>query len=224
VTVSLQKLKRLADEEFYKEEDKWLVRGDEMHDAEAVITYMNKRLNTNVRISFPFSVILQRNLTFLLIVIIFVSVVKYVRMVLLEPAVWFGIAMMVFLICTGGIVYTVIHGVPWFKFERDQFGNVFVAEYFMRGQRSQWAGEGYIFSFLVSITGLLLIGLTKVDYFFERTSHRRFAIIIVVVLVFICQQLILICYRIKSSWYGPTFMPPPYYTKGPLLFDQGNNI
>jgi hypothetical protein len=41
--------------------------------------------------------------------------------------------MMTFLICTGGIVYSIIHGVPWFKFDRDQFGNVYVAEYFMKG-------------------------------------------------------------------------------------------
>eukprot|EP00349_Pseudokeronopsis_sp_Brazil_P001428 CAMPEP_0202961580 /NCGR_PEP_ID=MMETSP1396-20130829/5646_1 /ASSEMBLY_ACC=CAM_ASM_000872 /TAXON_ID= /ORGANISM="Pseudokeronopsis sp., Strain Brazil" /LENGTH=63 /DNA_ID=CAMNT_0049681505 /DNA_START=280 /DNA_END=471 /DNA_ORIENTATION=- len=33
VTVSLQKQKRLLDDEFYKEEDKWLLRSDEVHDA-----------------------------------------------------------------------------------------------------------------------------------------------------------------------------------------------
>mmetsp|Transcript_41020 Transcript_41020/g.30173 ORF Transcript_41020/g.30173 Transcript_41020/m.30173 type:complete len:98 (+) Transcript_41020:446-739(+) len=97
---------------------------------------MNKRLQTQVKLVFPFSVILQRNLMFLAVVLVFVSVVKYIRMVLLEPAVWFTIAMMVFLICTGGIVYSVIHGVPWFRFDRDQFGNVYVSEYFMRGNRS----------------------------------------------------------------------------------------
>lgn len=43
------------------------------------------------------------------------------------------IAMFTFVICTGGIVYTIIHGVPWFKFGRDNFGNVYVEEYFMRG-------------------------------------------------------------------------------------------
>jgi hypothetical protein len=58
---------------------------------------------------------------------------KHIRIVLLQPPVWFLIAMMTFVICTGGIVYTVIHGVPWFKFDRDQFGNVYVSEYFMKG-------------------------------------------------------------------------------------------
>lgn len=31
-------------------------------------------------------------------------------------------------------------------------------------------------------------------------------------------------YKLKSSWYGPTFNPPDNYIKGPLSRDQGNNI
>ena len=81
----------------------------------------------------PFSVILVKNLTFLAVITLFLSVLKYLRQLLLIPAVWFSIAIMTMLICTGGIVYSVIHGVPWFKFERDSMGNVFVSEYFMRG-------------------------------------------------------------------------------------------
>ena len=124
-----------AGDDFFREEDKWLLREDEVHEAQSIIDYMNKRLGTDVKLVFPLSTILMRNLMFLVIVLGLVSALKYIRQVLLYPEVWFGIAMMVFLICTGGIVYSVIHGVPWFKFERDQFGNVVVGEYFMKGQR-----------------------------------------------------------------------------------------
>lgn len=72
-----------------------------------------------MKLVLPLSTIIYKNLIFLAIVVIFVSVLKYIRIVLLEPAVWFLIAMMTFVICTGGIVYTIIHGVPWFKFDRD---------------------------------------------------------------------------------------------------------
>jgi hypothetical protein len=187
LTVSLQKNKRLESEEFYKEEDRWLIRADQVHDSQTIIDYFNKRLNTNTKLVLPFSTILQRNLIFLVIVIILVSTLKYVRIVLLQPHVWFLIAMMVFVICTGGIVYTIIHGVPWFKFDRDQFGNVYVSEYFMKGQRGQWAGEGYIFSFLVTITGLVWLFVTKVDKLFERSFKRRVAIIVAVIVIFVCQ-------------------------------------
>jgi len=65
-------------------------------------------------------------------------------------------------------VYSIIHNVPWFKLERDQFGNIFVAEYFMRGQRGQWAGEGYIFSVLCGTAGLVLIFLSRVERWFSK--------------------------------------------------------
>ena len=82
---------------------------------------------------------------------------------LLQPQVWFFIAMMTFCICTGGVVYGIIHNAPWFKFEKDSYGQMYVAEYFMKGQRGQWAGEGYIVSCLVAITGFALIGLSRIN-------------------------------------------------------------
>lgn len=71
--------------------------------------------------------------------------------------------MITYAICTGGVVYAIIHNVPWFKMDRDQFGNVYISEYFMKGQRGQWAGEGYIFSTLCIACGLTLIALSRVD-------------------------------------------------------------
>jgi ABC-type multidrug transport system fused ATPase/permease subunit len=119
LTVSLQKLKRQEGEEFYKEEDKWNVRADEIYDSNKILEFFNKRLSTNVPLTFPLSTILIKNITFLAIFIAFLTVLKYLRVVMLEPAVWFIIAMLTYFICTGGIVYSIIHNVPWFKMERD---------------------------------------------------------------------------------------------------------
>ncbi len=82
-------------------------------------------------------------------------------------------------------MYSIIHGVPWFKFDRDQFGNVYVSEYFMKGQRGQWAGEGYIFSFLVSITGLVWIFVVRIESVFDRSFKRRVAVIVAIIAIFI---------------------------------------
>ena len=133
LTVSLQKTKRNEGEEFYKEEDKWLVRADEIYDSNKIIEFFNKRLGTDVQITFPLTTILIKNITFLGIFIAALTLLRYLRVIMLEPAVWFFIAMMTYWICTGGIVYSIIHGVPWFKLERDQYGGVFIAEYFMKG-------------------------------------------------------------------------------------------
>lgn len=80
--------------------------------------------------------------------------------------VWFIVAMCTYAICTSGIVYSILHNVPWFKMDRDQYGNVYISEYFMKGQRGQWAGEGYIFSFLCSACGFALIFLSKITKIF----------------------------------------------------------
>lgn len=145
-------------------------------------------------------------------------------MLLLKPEVWFFIALTVFCICTGGIVYSIIHGMPWFKFDRDEFGKVYVSEYFMKGQRGQWAGEGYIVSFLTLFDGITLILLSRVHLITDKPMKQRIIIFGSIIAVFILNELILLCYRFKSPWYGPTFYPPAHYNTGPLIRDQGNNI
>lgn len=224
LTVSLQKLQRNEAEEFYKEEDKWFVRQDEIYDATKILEFFNKRLGSNVQITLPFTTILVKNVIFLAIFVIALTILRYIRVIMLEPMVWFVVSMLVYAICTSGIVYSIIHNVPWFKLERDQFGNVHVAEYFMRGQRGQWAGEGYIFSILCVITGLALIFLSRVNKFFKKETSLRFAIIGALVVVYLLSEVILVCYKFKSPWYGPGFAPPGHYQRGPLMLDQGNNI
>lgn len=172
----------------------------------------------------PLTTILVKNVTFLAIFAAAFWFLRYIRVIMLKPSVWFFIAMATYTICTSGIVYSIIHNVPWFKLERDQYGNVFVAEYFMRGQRGQWAGEGYIFSGLCLVTGLTLIFLSRIDEFFDKVSTRRIATMVAIFAVYVLSQLILYCYQFKSPWYGPSFSPPSHYQRGPLMLDQGNNI
>ena len=224
LTVSLMKLQRNEAEEFYKEEDKWFVRGDEIYDASKILEFFNKRLGTDVQVTLPFTTILLKNITFLAILLVVLLIIKYIRVVMLKPAVWFLVAMVVYAICTSGVVYSIIHNVPWFKLERDQYGNVFVSEYFMRGQRGQWAGEGYIFSCLCVATGLILIFLARAEKFFSSEASQRIAIYVALAAAWVLSYFILVCYKFKSPWYGPGFAPPGHYQRGPLMLDQGNNI
>jgi hypothetical protein len=224
LTVSVQKLQRNEGEEFYKEEDKWFVRQDEIFDANKQLEFFNQRLGSHVDITLPFTTVLIKNFTFMAVFALGLVILRYIRVIMLHPVVWFVVSMIVYAICTSGVVYSIIHNVPWFKLERDQFGNVFVAEYFMRGQRGQWAGEGYIFSLLCITAGLVLIFLSRVDRFFTKSQSTRIAVIGALVAVYFLSQLILTCYKFKSPWYGPGFAPPGHYQRGPLMLDQGNNI
>ena len=168
LAVSLQKQKRLEGEPFYKEEDKWLVRSDQIYDVHKILEFLNGRLNTDVKLVYPFSVTLMKNITFFAIVTAFLFLMKYIRLILLKPASWFAISLATFCICTGGLVYAIIHNVPWFKFERNEYGQVYISEYFMKGQRGQWAGEGYIVSFLTCLCGIILTILSRIDRLVQK--------------------------------------------------------
>ena len=126
--------------------------------------------------------------------------------------------------CTGGLVYSMINQTPWFKFEKNEFGSVVITEYFMRGRRGQWAGEGYLVSVLVTIIGLTYLYMNNVEHMIKTKTEIRMAVLICLGSLFVMQQLLLVAYRIKSPWYHPGFMPPSYYQTGSLLQDQGNNI
>jgi hypothetical protein len=74
------------------------------------------------------------------------------------------------------------------------------------------------------ITGLTLIFLSRVDKLFSTDYTRRIAVIGALGAIYILAELILVCYKFKSPWYGPGFAPPGHYQRGPLMLDQGNNI
>ena len=67
------------------------------------------------------------------IIFMLFSLVKFLYKFLLNQWVWFTIAIMVYVICTGGLVYSMLNNMPWFKFERNEYGAIVIAEYFMRG-------------------------------------------------------------------------------------------
>jgi len=225
LAVSSMNLKRDANmESFLKEEDKWLVSNNEVYDAQMQINFVNNHLATDVQLKFTFATIVLKNFLGMSILLAFATLVKYLYSFLLNQYVWFGVAMSVYVICTGGLVYSMLNSMPWFKFEKNEYGSIVVTEYFMRGQRGQWAGEGYIISVLSTFIGLTYLFLNKIREVFNDKSKLRMAVFISVAAIWIMQQLLLMAYRIKSPWYNPTFDPPDYYQRGSLLKDQGNNI
>lgn len=50
---------------------------------------------------------------------------------------------------------------PIFRFEEDKYGKMFVSEYFMRGMRQQYAGEGYIVSAITVVFGSAMLAIAK---------------------------------------------------------------
>jgi hypothetical protein len=78
---------------------------------------------------------MMKNIVGMSIIAVLALIVKYSYNILLNQYTWFTIAIAAWVICTGGLVYSMLNQMPWFKFEKNEFGSVVIAEYFMRGQR-----------------------------------------------------------------------------------------
>ncbi len=167
LAVSSQNSKRDGKmETFYDTTDLWLIGSNEVYDAQKQIDFVNNHLRTDVKIKFTFVQILVKNVLGLSVIAVLFFFVKISYTILLNQKTWFAIAITVWVIFTGGLVYSMLNSMPWFKFERNEYGQVVIAEYFMRGQRGQWAGEGYIASIICTFVGLSYLLLCNIEKYY----------------------------------------------------------
>ena len=184
IATSKEQKKREGDLDFYKTEDVWLVKKDEMSETQIQLDFINKRLNTDVQVSFPFVVVLFKNVVLFVVLFVLLAAFIRIRSYLIDPMLWLGIAVIGYLICTSGVVYTMLHSVPVFKFDQDQYGKMYVSEYFMRNQRQQYGGEGYIISFLSVLISMMILFISKIDVIFSDDFSRRAAVYAVILFAF----------------------------------------
>jgi len=137
----------------------------------------------------------------------------------LNPYLWHVGSCVVFIICIGGIVYNMIHGAPFAKFDRDGH----VIEWIHTGQRSQYVGEGIFMSSLFVVTGMLFAAMSWMPRL-QNEYYARFGCLGLIFAVAILSKVIISVYQIKAPWYGPTYYPPGGYMQGPLIKDQGNSF
>ena len=204
------------------------------YDEDYVISYNERRdkiyalkimefANAKSQRKFP----LKKNpVEFLIYFLLFVGLIfvgfsayKNFHPILLSPILWVFGSILVVIICEGGIVYNVLHSIPFAKYDRD--GNI--VEFIHTGQRSQYAGEGVLMSSLFVLGGTILYSFVWLNRLQGYTQHKiaSFAAIIFIILD---MQIIFSIYRVKARWYYPTFMPPSHYVSGPLINDQGNSF
>ena len=96
--------------------------------------------------------------------------------------IWFTVALIVHVICTGGVVYGIINDMPFFKYEEVN-GKLAVAEYFYRDMQAQWAGEGFIVSALTAAIGVFYAILSRVDNKFDSPWVTRIAVIVLLLII-----------------------------------------
>ena len=147
------------------------------------------------------------------------SLYKSCKPIILSPILWVIGSMFILIVCMGGIVYNILHGTPFAKYDRD--GNI--VEFIHTGQRSQYAGEGVLMSCLFVLGGTILYSFNWLNSIKGYWAHK-ITCLIVIFFVMLNMKIIISIYRIKARWYNPSFLPPGHYVKGPFINDQGNSF
>jgi len=132
---------------------------------------------------------------------------------------WFVGSIIIYFICMAGVVYNIIHNVPFTNIDRS--GNF---EWYHSGSRSQFGLEGYIMSGSIVVGGLLIIGYQFLPRFTKAGASSTVTYFILTAIIYIVLHFVEDIYQRKSGFYNPAFWPPAHYIKGPLMKDQGNNI
>ena len=85
------------------------------------------------------------------------------RPALIKPIVWWLIAVSGYVVFTSGFIYSKLNRMPMFRYDKDSFGKMYISEYFMKQDRSQYAGEGFIVSIIATFTSLTFLLFTRFD-------------------------------------------------------------
>lgn len=158
-------------------------------------------------------------IAFVALLLVAFSVYQNFKSLFLSPKLWLVGSFAVLIICMGGIVYNILHGTPFAKFDRE--GNI--VEFIHTGQRSQYIGEGLLMSSLFVIGGTIFYAFNWINLIPGYWKHKIVSFIAIFGGMILIKVIIGI-YQIKARWYNPTFLPPFGYTRGPLINDQGNSF
>jgi hypothetical protein len=155
-------------EDFYQQEDIMGFKQEDLHETQFLLDFVNKRFGNDVQLSIPLSTVVIRNLIFFGVLFVALNMLAALREHLINPYLWISIAFVGYIICTSGVVFTMSHGMPIFRFDQDQYGKMYVSEYFNRNNRQQWGGEGYIVSTLSVAISACFFFIYKIDKIFAE--------------------------------------------------------
>lgn len=184
-----------------------------------LLDFINSRTNRSIDLKFTALQILSGLTKWCVLITVLTTVFYKLKTLIASPYVLFLLGLVVYFLCVSGTIYIILNGVPM-----TGGGKSGGFELIHRGQRSQYGAEGYLIGFLICLGALCLIfvnNLSKVESVF---TVRLAAYVALGFLLFVLYELDTI-YKFKASWYfRDFFIPPKFYTKGPLINDQGSSF
>ncbi|CAD8107191.1 unnamed protein product [Paramecium sonneborni] len=144
------------------------------------------------------------------------------RPLFLNPKLWFIGSIIIFITCLAGVVYNIIHNVPFFT--QNNRGGL---QWKTNNGRQQIGFEGLFLSLGMTFTGLTMVLILKLKVLVKHQKLdpllQRLVYLTLFLCIFLIVQFVEDNYRQKSH-YNPIFWPPRHYIRGPLNKDQGNSF
>jgi len=220
--VSTPRMAKLKDAERveYLKQFLWQITGTNGHvTSTKLLEVVNKKVGRTVE--YKESIF---NLVFVFAVFLVLGIIAYhlffaFRKFFINNKLWFVGSIIIYFICMSGVVYNIIHNVPFTNIDRS--GNF---EWYHSGSRSQFGLEGYIMSGSIVIAGLLIVSYQFLPKFVTPGTTSMVTYLGVTFAAWVVIKFVEDIYHKKSGFYNPAFWPPAHYIKGPLMKDQGNNI
>lgn len=200
----------------------WEIVPSSTFDLQKLITFINERTGREVRYSENLEDSLQKIILIVPVLILLGLVLYLLYDLILSPVVWFIVTLSVYFVCISGLVFVKYNKFSWIGWADG--GN----EYICRDASMQYEIEGYLMSGLMCSGGLGLVILNSLRHL---PLHKRWVSwvvrfisgALVYYIYFVCTWTDEL-YRIKWSYYFPTFEPPQGYIQGPLHVDQGTSL
>jgi oligosaccharyltransferase complex subunit gamma len=183
-----------------------------------MLEFINKRTERDVIYTPTTTAMLTTLVVFLTVVGVGIWLFVSFKSLWTNWLVWLIGSLFVYITCVSGVIYDIIHDVPFVGRHRET-GEVMV---FADGNREQYGAEGLVISLMIAFIGVLFISIIVMSQKMNQNNSTIGGLICLAIIFWLVMQLEDI-YKAKS-WYGPSFHPPQGYLTGPISRDQGNNI
>jgi oligosaccharyltransferase complex subunit gamma len=198
---------------------KWAISYSDGHvTTHKMLEFINKRTERDVIYKPTLSTMLTTFFGFISVAAAGVFIYTKLKFIWTNWAVWLVGSLLIYITCVSGVIYDILHDVPFVGRDRNT-GEVVI---FAEGNREQYGAEGLVISTMIVFIGILFVSIIVMGQKLDRKISLPGSMIALLLIYYLVASLESV-YKSKG-WYGPSFSPPEGYLTGPITRDQGNNI
>lgn len=150
-----------------------------------MLEFVNKRTERDVIYKPTLSTMLTTFFGFISVAAVGVYIYINLKFIWTNWIVWFVGSLLVYITCVSGVIYDIIHDVPFVGRDRNT-GEVMV---FAEGNREQYGAEGLVISLMISFIGLLFVSIIVMGQRLDKKYSLVGSLVALLLIFFLVSQL-----------------------------------